>query len=135
MPWCPKCGAEYEPGFTVCSDCDAVLEAHPPQSVDLSDYTDMVQVATLENEVEGSILSGILTEEGIHSFVRSWAIGGYDSISEAGTSSWGELLVMETDFDSAKFIITEYLNSLESGHLPDESNEETPEDGTENPPE
>lgn len=25
MPWCPKCKAEYQEGFTVCSDCDVEL--------------------------------------------------------------------------------------------------------------
>lgn len=25
MPWCPNCKAEYQPGFTVCSDCKVEL--------------------------------------------------------------------------------------------------------------
>lgn len=27
--WCPKCGAEYRPGFTVCSDCRVPLLDSP----------------------------------------------------------------------------------------------------------
>lgn len=28
--WCPKCGAEYRPGFTTCADCGAALVDDPP---------------------------------------------------------------------------------------------------------
>ncbi|HEY5011480.1 MAG TPA: hypothetical protein VIK61_02090 [Acidimicrobiia bacterium] len=29
--WCTQCGAEYRPGFTVCSDCNlALVDERPP---------------------------------------------------------------------------------------------------------
>jgi hypothetical protein len=28
---CPKCGAEYRPGYTACADCDVDLVAAPPE--------------------------------------------------------------------------------------------------------
>ena len=28
--WCPKCGAEYRPGFTTCADCRVPLVDDPP---------------------------------------------------------------------------------------------------------
>jgi hypothetical protein len=28
--WCPKCGAEYRPGFTTCADCGVALVDDPP---------------------------------------------------------------------------------------------------------
>ena len=135
MPWCPKCGAEFEPGFTVCSDCNAVLVSQPPESLDLSSYSDMVAVASLENEIEANILQSVLEEEGIHSNIHPLTISGYGNIGEGGARCWGELLVLETDFDSAKFILTEYLNSLETSNLPDENSPEFPEDDSANPPE
>jgi hypothetical protein len=34
--WCPKCGAEYRPGFTACADCRLPLVDQPPNLVDES---------------------------------------------------------------------------------------------------
>jgi hypothetical protein len=28
--WCPRCGSEFQPGFTTCPDCGVVLSAEPP---------------------------------------------------------------------------------------------------------
>jgi len=36
--WCPRCGAEYQPGFTTCADCGVALvdEPPPPDSLPVS---------------------------------------------------------------------------------------------------
>lgn len=37
--WCPKCGAEYRPGFTMCADCRVALIDHPPDPTGPADQT------------------------------------------------------------------------------------------------
>lgn len=32
MPWCPKCGYEYRPGFDTCSDCGSTLVEEDPKN-------------------------------------------------------------------------------------------------------
>jgi hypothetical protein len=61
--WCPKCGAEYRPGFTACADCRVPLVDRPagavneaPEAVDQPDCTpypnrrfvELVRVSALE---------------------------------------------------------------------------------------
>lgn len=35
MPWCPKCNAEYQDGFTECSDCGVALVDNLEENVEL----------------------------------------------------------------------------------------------------
>lgn len=35
MPWCPKCNAEYQQGFTVCSDCNVALVDSLEEEIEL----------------------------------------------------------------------------------------------------
>lgn len=38
--WCPKCGAEYRPGFTTCADCRVPLVDDPPAPARLDPHPD-----------------------------------------------------------------------------------------------
>ncbi len=33
MPYCPKCGYDYQPGYAVCPDCNSPLAERPPAPV------------------------------------------------------------------------------------------------------
>ena len=115
MPWCPECRMEYVPGVLTCPDCDiSLVNQLPTEELNLSDYADMVPVTYLENAIEGAILKGVLAEQGIHSIIRDFIISQHQ-LPEAGMNTWGELLVLEPDYENAKFMITEYLNSLDTG--------------------
>ena len=35
MPWCPKCGAEFRPGFTECNNCHIPLIDHKPDGTEI----------------------------------------------------------------------------------------------------
>jgi len=38
--YCPLCGAEYRPGFTVCSDCQVALVPGPPRAASANPFID-----------------------------------------------------------------------------------------------
>lgn len=54
--WCPKCGAEYRPGFTTCADCrvalvdDRPVPTPPPDAAPHPDrrFVELVRVPALE---------------------------------------------------------------------------------------
>ncbi len=119
---------EYLTGITVCSDCHVTLVNKPPDhKEDFHSDSDMVSVIKLENQVEGAVLKGVLEEQGIHSEIRDFIISVHQ-LPEAGMNFWGELLVLKEDYENAKFIITEYLNSLDTG-IQDENDSEGDTDG------
>jgi hypothetical protein len=75
---CPRCGAEYRPGFTTCADCGVPLVPgpapengpwnRPPEEKRTNDDPDVESVATLPYE-EAWLLAGRLRADGIEAHV------------------------------------------------------------------
>jgi len=73
---CPRCGAEYRPGFHVCADCDIPLvpgpaltaRASPGQPVEGSEARDVSTVCRLPWE-EAWLMAGRLRTAGIDAAV------------------------------------------------------------------
>lgn len=45
--YCPVCGAEYRPGFSVCSDCQVALVPHPPPASSAEASADRASFVTV----------------------------------------------------------------------------------------
>jgi len=85
MPYCPKCGAEYLPGNTRCSDCDLELvDAPPKEEEDFDTETKSVLLCQTNDLINAEILEEALTEQGIPCLVKSSAgsYSGFGSISQ-----------------------------------------------------
>ncbi len=111
MPWCPECGAEFVPGITICSDCQVPLQAEPPVKEEIPKEA-MVPVFQIEDPIQGTILQSILKESDIICLIQC-----------------GCLVVPRDEAEAADFIISEYLNSLDMGEMPESWN---PDDSDEN---
>ncbi len=64
MGFCPKCGYEYKPGFTMCSDCGVELvDELPKNNTDAEEYvTEFIPIEgeeALENAEDGSELVNV----------------------------------------------------------------------------
>src|SRR5262245_63502441 len=77
--FCPKCKAEYRPGFVRCSDCDVELvEQLPVDPLPTSeiDHPQLVVVRTYPTHVDADLARTALEAAGIESMVESDDQGG-----------------------------------------------------------
>ena len=75
--FCPQCQAEYQPGFTRCSDCDIELVDHlPPEAAgtERERAPGYVVVATVQNPLEEEQICSFLQAYGIPAQVRAEGI-------------------------------------------------------------
>ena len=108
--FCPRCNAEYRPGFVKCSDCDIALvdqlpENRPPGKQARAELHDveLVVVRTYPTVVDAELAKSALESVGIDSMVRSDNEGGQ---SPGLTFSRGaELLVRGDDVEAAEDIL------------------------------
>jgi len=70
VPYCPKCGFEYQPGIEKCPDCDETLVDELPEEKP-SEGIDYVPLRTLPSRLYAEMLREALEKEGIPSFIKS----------------------------------------------------------------
>lgn len=111
MPYCPKCQAEYLEGIKVCPDCKVrLVDELPEEEVELIEWKTL---AHIPNELVGDMVKGVLEGEGFDVILHSFAIPAFDGIVGSWYEEhWGEILVPESDFEDAKQVIEEYIDSL-----------------------
>ena len=68
--FCPKCGAEYRKGFTVCSDCGVELVEEAPLPGDEPEFVEFVTVYRSGNPALLALAKSILDDAGIQYAVR-----------------------------------------------------------------
>jgi len=90
MPWCPNCKIEYKEGITVCTDCGATLIE--------KEHSGLVPVL-FGKQAEMEILKDFLVYSKIESV----------SVQEAEEEGFYELLVRESDADTAKKLAMTFI--------------------------
>jgi hypothetical protein len=108
MPFCPECGAVYEPAVVACPRCRVML--------DRERYGGPEVVHRVPDAAAGALLQGVLEHHGVRAVLRSTALPAYGSVRrDWSTSAWGEILVGSADAEEARALIADYLLALERG--------------------
>jgi hypothetical protein len=114
--WCPKCGAEYREGFSVCTDCDVELVGMPPAPKPhghahhdvhgpFTPDDDTVALLTT-NLLEAEVIVARLQSEGIPAAVFSSE--GYDSYGPLLANADGaRVMVRRADLEVAAALTKE----------------------------
>jgi hypothetical protein len=90
MPFCPKCGYEYEHEVTVCPDCDVALVDTRPvteESELLREYEDWVPLARLTSPQYAEMIEEALSEKDIPVVIQG-GTGHFGVTGQMGTSSF-----------------------------------------------
>lgn len=112
MPYCPKCHAEYLEGIQVCPTCKVELVDTLP--VEEEEFVEWKTLARVPNELIGDMVKGVVEDAGFKVILHSFTIPAFDGIvGSIYEEHWGEVLVLESDFEKAKKALEEYIDSLD----------------------
>ncbi len=119
MPFCPKCKAEYDEGFTTCADCYIPLVSDPPPKEAAGNepsYTSAMRrvfLTTTSNNLENEMLIDLLNQEGIPAFSQEKEAGNYLNIYMGYSSYGSELYVDKDDFEAAHAVVENFFANKE----------------------
>ena len=110
--FCPRCKAEYRPGFTRCNECGLPLVYRlsvVPQQISETD-PELVVVRTYNNKLDADVARMTLEAAGIESILRS---DGVSVIRSFPIAREIELLVTSEDAHDADQILSLDLSGRE----------------------
>lgn len=117
MPYCPKCGYEYQPQARECPECHEALTPHPPADKQPPEPVQepLVPVYDAPDELMAFMVRGVLEEAGIRTVTQSGVIPWYDDLRFSATGFHTRLLVFESQAAEARRIVSEYLTTVRTG--------------------
>jgi len=106
--FCPICKAEYRPGFTHCSDCNAELvsELLPDRP---KETHDMVNLYSPNNEIELAMIKSLLNAEGFNYFVKNENFGSMEVGPQIALFNRRIIMVQDDQLEKASALINDYL--------------------------
>jgi hypothetical protein len=117
--YCPVCGAEYRPGFTVCSDCQVALVSDPPGGVSDHPSSDNASFALLWSGSDARIHAEICEALGRQK-IPARTLGSEDHLFNLSTRPAFEVYVPADRVNSAREALKQVAD-LEESEKPSES--------------
>lgn len=107
---CYSCGAEVSEEDEICTACGEVLKE---EEVEFARDSSLKSVYKAPDEFLAITIQSVLRKNGIQATIKSRQIAMYNSIGMMMNSVWGEVLVLDSDYERATSIVKEYLSSVE----------------------
>ena len=105
--YCPKCGAEYRPGFNECSDCRVALVDEEPTEAELrkrarAEQHELVEVYR-SGRIDAQVICSVLEGHGIAAVTDNPGHGNYPvTVGDLGA---GRIFVRAEDAEAALRLI------------------------------
>ena len=110
--FCPICGTEYRDGFSKCADCGSnLVDEPPPPEKDEKSGKPLIALYSPNDELELSMIRGLLDADEIHYFVLNDYFGSMRVGPQIDLVNKKTILVAPEDHDRAKVVISNFLES------------------------
>ena len=125
---CPKCGAEYRPGFSRCADCDVYLVDRPEETPPAPDpHRELVAVFKTTDSILLPVVKSLLDSAGIEYISQGEEALGVLPLGPAGSQvvraswAWGAtILVAKEEEASVKEMLAQFDQDFAEADLPGE---------------
>lgn len=102
MPFCPKCGYEYEQHIAQCADCHVDLVGALPPDPNQVELFETIELCKVPDEVTAMALKSFLMDGGIEVGVRNMTASFYGTVLNGFQGNWGTLIVNKEQEAEAK---------------------------------
>jgi len=108
--FCPKCGDEYRPGFTRCTQCDVDLVENPPANIEDAEPLELVTVLETGDQSMIAVARSVLEAANIPCIARNEKLQnlfGWGSIGTGYNVAMGpiRLQVLREDEEVARELL------------------------------
>jgi len=117
--FCPKCGAEYKEGVTVCADCGVKLVDKLPEEKREEEPFELVEIFETFNEGDIAMIKSIFEANGIRYFLKDENFHTLRPLVQPVV-----VMVVDKDVERAKKLLSELKLSIRAFSPPEEEKEE-----------
>lgn len=93
MPYCPKCGYEYNEGVELCHDCQVALVASLPPDPNQGELFETKELCKVPDEITAMALKSYLMDNDIEVGVREMRASFYGDVLNGMQGYWGTIIV------------------------------------------
>ena len=115
--FCPRCGDEYRPGFTRCTDCDVDLVEKPPAKIEEAEPLELVTVLETGDQSMIAVARSVLEAADIPCIARNEKLQnlfGWGTIGTGYNVAMGpiRLQVLREDVEVARELLRSSPSSV-----------------------
>lgn len=102
MPFCPKCGVDYESDATRCTDCHVELIDTIPPDPNQGELFETKELCKVPDEITAMALKSFLMDSGIEVGIRNMSASFYGNVLDDFQGYWGTIIVPQEQAEDAR---------------------------------